>query len=67
MFDVTTVIGQRMVNSLDWLDEGDVETTVSCCNGKGEQVKKKCGGRTEINCKDVCGKGGAISCVYFLS
>ena len=63
MFDVNTVIGQRMVNSLDWLDEADVETTVTCCNGKGDQVKKKCGGRITASCKDVFRKGGPNMCV----
>ena len=63
MFDVTTVIGQRMVNTLDWLDEADVETTVTCCNGKGDQVKKKCGGRITASCKDVFRKGGPNMCV----
>jgi len=57
VFDVDTVLGQQMFKTLDWLDEADVETTVTCCNGKGDQVERKCGGRTTTSCKDVCGKG----------
>ena len=63
VFDVDTVLGQRMVNSLDWLDEADVKTTVTCCNSKGDQVKKKCGGRITASCKDVFRKGGPNMCV----
>ena len=67
MFDVDTVLGQRMVNSLDWLDEADVETTVTCYNSKGDQVARKCGGRTKTSCKDVCGKGGLTMFVLHLT
>ena len=67
VFDVDTVLGQQMFKTLDWLDEADVETTVTCCNGKGDQVERKCGGRTTTSCKDVCGKGGLTMFVLHLT
>ena len=67
VFDVDTVLGQQMFKTLDWLDEADVETTVTCCNGKGDQVERKCGGRTTTSCKDVCGKGGLAMFVLLLT
>ena len=66
VFDVDTVLGQQMFKTLDWLDEANVETTVTCCNGKGDQVERKCGGGT-TSCKDVCGKGGLTMFVHHLT
>ena len=55
MFDVNTVLGQQMFKTLDWFDE--VETTVTCCSGEGDEVVKKRGGPSSPSCKDICGKG----------
>ena len=55
VFDVNTVLGQQMFKTLDWFDE--VETTVTCCSGEGDEVVKKCGGPSSPSCKDICGKG----------
>ena len=57
MFDVNTVLGQQMFKTLDWLDEAEDETRVTCCGGDGQKEAKTCGGPNGKSCKDICGKG----------
>ena len=54
VFNVDTVLGRQLANTLDWFNEFEVD--VRCCNQEGI---KKCGGRAPgaVSCRDVCGKG----------
>ena len=55
MFDTDTVLGQQMEKTLEWLDNADVETTVTCCSENGPE-QKTCGGGGP-SCKTICGEG----------
>ena len=55
VFDTDTVLGQQMEKTLEWLDNADVETTVTCCSENGPQ-QKTCGGGGP-SCKTICGEG----------
>jgi len=56
VFDTRTVLGKQMELTLNWLDDAEEPTTISCCNGDGEvPVEKQCGGPGGESCKTICG------------
>lgn len=59
VFDLNTVLGKQMAKTLDWLDESDEETTVTCCTREGPKTKT-CGGESGQSCQNVCGKGDSF-------
>ena len=59
VFDLNTVLGKQMAKTLDWLDESDEETTVTCCTREGPKTKT-CGGESGQSCQNVCGEGDSF-------
>ena len=61
VFDTRTVLGKQMELTLNWLDDAEEPTTISCCNGDGEvPVEKQCGGPGGESCKTICGDGTVL-------
>merc|ERR1712183_1225810 len=56
VFDTSTVLGKQMEKTLDWLDEADFETTVTCCGENGPEEKQCGGGPDKPSCKTICGE-----------
>ena len=61
VFDTDTVLGKQMEKTLDWLDEADVETTVTCCGENGSEERKCGGGPDKPSCKTICGEGSQLA------
>ena len=56
VFDTRTVLGKQMELTLNWLDDAEEPTTISCCTKDGPK-ERQCGGPGGESCRTICGAG----------